>query len=874
MRRFVAPARNGALGFIVMLLSLLLACTADARAIKRSASSGRERTSINSDWKFARFTENPDGLSYNATLRPYLLPSATNFVLNGTKYTRPSTPLPSVEYAEASFDDGDWEAVNLPHDWAIKGPFGAPGIGSGMGRLPSNGIGWYRRTVAFSEDDLGKSVFLDVDGAMSHAAVWLNGQIVGGWPYGYASFRLDLTPYLKAGEDNILAIRLENELDSSRWYPGGGIYRNVWLVKVDKVHVDQYGTFITTPAVSSDSATVQLSVTVRNTGNYTSEVGVETEVYSGDTLAMTFPSSTVTVSAGATASVNNSAVIANPELWGPPPKQTPNIYKAVTTLTASNGTVIDSYETEFGIREVTYSGSDGIHVNGERVYVQGVCNHHDLGSLGAAFNYRAAERQLEMLQEMGTNALRTSHNPPAPELLELTDRLGFVVMDEAFDVWNEAKVTNDYHLLFPDWHEPDMRSFVRRDRNHPSIIAWSIGNEIPEQSTAEGAATGKELDTIQKEEDPTRPSTSALNNAVPSAPLTEVIDIEGLNYQGEGRGDSWDGSYPDFHEAYPDKVVWTTESSSVLSTRGTYIFPVVNNKSAVVDWAGGVNDSSLQVSSYELYGPSWGSSPDKVFTMQDRYAPYAAGEFVWTGWDYIGEPTPYDDDETGARSSYFGIIDMAGFKKDRFYLYQARWRSDFPMAHILPHWNWESEREGEVTPVHVFSSGDEAELFVNGESAGKISRAADEYRFRWDNVTYSPGELRVTTWKDGELWAEDTRKTVGAAAALNMTADRTSITADGYGLSFVSVAVVDDTGATVPLATNNVTFAITSGPGEIVSTDNGDPADFTAFPSLSRNAFSGYVMAVVRAKAGETGDIVIEAISDGLGTASVTVEAT
>ncbi|KAK6065486.1 beta-galactosidase [Seiridium cupressi] len=861
-----------------LLPYLLKAHPTDAHALHSCQSNPvRERISINNNWKFSRFTSNPDSLSYNETLRPWILPSANDFITNGTKHQRPNgtDPGADVKYTQASFDDGQWETVNLPHDWAIKGPFGAPGISGGMGRLPSNGVGWYRRNLTFASGDVEKSVFIDVDGAMSYSAVWLNGHLVGGWPYGYASFRLDLSPYIKVGEDNLLAVRLDNALDSSRWYPGAGLYRNVWLVIADPVHVAKFGTHITTPSVSADEATVELIVDIENSGESDQDVVVETKIgVPGDVdVVVNFSKASAKVIAGKKQSVTTSLNIAEPLLWGPPPTQQPNLYLAVTTLLTRNGTILDQYETTFGIRSVAYDPDRGILVNGEQVRIRGTDNHHDLGSLGAAFNTRAAERQLEMLQEMGGNALRMSHNPPAPELLDLADRKGFLVMNEAFDVWNEEKVTNDYHLLFPEWHEADLRSFIRRDVNHPSVIAWSIGNEIPEQRTEAGAVTGQELYDIVHEEDTTRPVTSGLNNGQPGDGLADLLDIESLNYQGEGRGNSWNSTFPWFHDTYADKLIWTSESASTVSTRGTYLFPVVGNMSQIVgDEPGhGGNSTLLQVSAYELYAPTWAASPDKVFKQQDLHS-YVAGEFVWTGWDYLGEPTPYDDYEA-ARSSYFGIIDLAGFKKDRFYIYQSRWRPDLATAHILPHWSWPSDRVGQVTPVHVFSSGDEAELFVNGQSAGRLAKEPYTYRFRWDNITYAPGEVRVVTYKNGTVWAEASKRTVGEAAALNATADRTRISADGHDLSFVTVAVVDGAGDTLPEASNSITFSI-SGPGEIVSTDNGNPADLTAFPSSTRNAFSGLALAVVRTYAGEVGEITVSAQAEGLASGEVILEAT
>ncbi|KAI1427109.1 glycoside hydrolase family 2 protein [Xylaria sp. FL1777] len=879
MNLFLTRYKVAAFLLVSLVLSVLPQYAA-ARAVRESredaaiplAATTRERIDLNAGWRFSRFTTNPDSLSYN-TLKSWILPSANDFI-NGSKHQRPSGTPPgnNVQYVKAEFDDSKWEALNLPHDWAVKGPFNAPGISGGMGRLPSNGVGWYRKTVTLTQQDLEKTIFLDIDGAMSYTAVWLNGNLVGGWPYGYNSFRLDLTPYVKEGT-NQLAIRLENALNSSRWYPGAGIYRNVWLVKVNPVHVRQYGTHVTTPTVSAQSATVNLAVEVDNTGSTSQQIDVTTEVHLADSatgkptgnVVAKFPSKSISLAKGATQSIASSITINNPQLWGPPPTQKPNLYVAVTTVSVANATV-DTYETPFGLRTLTYDPNKGLLVNGEYIYVQGTCNHHDLGSLGAAFNTRAMERQLQILAEMGTNALRTSHNPPAPEFLELADRLGFLVYDEIFDCWQTAKVTNDFHLIFSDWSEPDLRSFIRRDRNHPSVIAWGIGNEIPEQSSATGGTIGQSLRAIVQSEDPTRPTTAALNSAGATAALANVLDIEGLNYQGEGLGTSTGSSFPAFHSAQPNKMIWSSESSSAVSTRGTYIFPVTSANSATVGTGSGGNSSALQVSAYELYATSWGSSPDKVFAQQDKYG-YVAGEFVWTGFDYIGEPTPYDT----SRSSYFGIVDMAGFKKDRFYLYQARWRADFPMAHILPHWTW-PDRVGQVTPVHVFSSADEAELFVNGVSAGRKTRAQSSWRFRWDDVKYQPGELHVVTYKGGKEWATDTKKTVGAAAKLNITADRTNLAGDGYDLSFITVAVVDTNGDIVPQASNNVTFSI-SGPGRIVSTDNGNPSDFTVFPSPSRKAFSGLVLSIVQVDAGASGNIVVSANSPGLPSTSVTLHA-
>ena len=873
-------SHRGSGGLTAFIRSLLLAFLLLIHSGVQAAT--RERTNINAGWRFQRFTSNPDNLSYS-TLRPYMLPSANNYIKDASRRTqRPTAPPPNVTYAQAGFDDSGWEALNLPHDWAIKGPFyvgsGQP-VSGGMGRLPSQGVGWYRRKFATTTADQGKAVYLEVDGAMSYAAVWLNGVLVGGWPYGYASWSLDLTPYLRSGE-NQLAIRLDQPLESSRWYPGGGIYRNVWLTKVSPTHVAYHGTYITSRSVSNASATLDLTVSVENnaaSGGAT-EVQIVTDVHAYDPATGQpgakvgqFPNATVSVgTGGAIRSANASVTIQNPKLWGPLPAQTPNMHVAVTRLyAAGQAEPLDTYLTPFGIRSVTYSG-DGVRVNGQRVYLQGVCQHHDLGSLGSAFNTVAAERQLEMLRDMGSNAVRTSHNPPAPELLDLADRMGILVLDEIFDTWGSHKTRNDFQTIFADWSEPDLRSFVRRDRNHPSIWAWSYGNEVSEQGQGtNGANQARRLRDITREEDPTRQSTVGMNNAGPDTPFVEVVDMIGLNYQGEGLGNGAP-TFQNFRGRYPDKMIFSTESSSVVSSRGTYLFPVTSGNQAIVNTNGpGADPTTRHVSSYELYSVSWGSSPDKVFAAQDRY-PYVAGEFVWTGWDYIGEPTPYDS----SRSSYFGIIDLAGFPKDRFYLYQARWNPSHRMAHILPHWSFPASRQGQVTPVHVFSSGDEAELFVNGKSQGRQKKAQYTYRFRWDNVTYQPGEVRVVAYRGGQEWANATVRTVGAPAALRLSTykDRTTLRADGHDLSFVSVAVVDDKGDVVPTAEPSITWSVEGAAGEIVSTDNGDPTDMTAFPSKTRKAFRGLALAIVRAKQGGSGDITVTAEANGLKAGQITLK--
>jgi beta-galactosidase len=686
---------------------------------------------------------------------------------------------------------------------------------------------------------------------------------------------------VKFGTENQLAIRLDNPPSSSRWYPGGGIYRNVWLVKTNPIHVGQWGTKVTTRDISPASATVDLAVTVDNLAKADANLTVATHIYvlhenggpSGDPVAVFAPVET-TVSAGGSKTVNASAKVANPRLWGPPPAQQPHRYVAVTTV-SQNGRVVDAFETRFGIRELRFDPERGLFVNGRPVRIQGVNNHHDLGALGAAFNLRATQRQLEMLQEMGCNAIRLSHNPSAPELLELTDAMGFLVIDESFDVWERKKTPLDHHLFFPDWHEQDMRALVRRDRNSPSVILWSIGNEVGEQYTAEaGAAIARRLRDIVREEDTTRPVTSAMNYAGPDMALPAELDVIGLNYQGEGIRDTpeFEGTqrirkmpqYPAFHKKFPDRMIVSTETASAFSSRGVYLFPVSKQASDIVRDGRGGDSTIHHVSAYELYAVDFGSSADKVFRAQDMH-PYVAGEFVWTGWDHLGEPTPYYT----SRSAYAGMIDLAGFKKDRFYLYQSRWRPDFAMAHLLPHWTW-PERVGEITPVHVFTSGDEAELFLNGRSLGRKAKGAYEYRLRWDDVVYEPGRLEVVAYKNGQVWAKDAVQTAGVPAKLLVEPDRATIRADGLDLSFVTVTIVDSNGVPVPRAENRIKFRI-EGPGEIVATDNGDPTSFEPFQAHDRKAFSGLCLVIVRAKAAQPGPFRVRAEAVGLAAGEVVV---
>jgi beta-galactosidase len=717
-----------------LLAVTLIAMASFSTVALGSEPSSREKTSFNAGWRFhpGDPSELKKGELDYAAIKDSLLATGNDFTKTNVVVCPTNNPGADLSFVKPDFDDSSWRKLALPHDWAIEGPFDLKAKGE-TGKLPYWGQAWYRKQFDLPATDQGKRIFLGIDGAMSYSTVWVNGRFAGGWPYGYSSYQIDITPYLHFGGSNTIAIRLDNPKDSSRWYPGAGIYRNVWLTKTSPLHIAQWGTYITTPEVSPESATIDLKGTIVNQGDKNASASIATEIYEldakeskGSVPAATLTPSLLEVGAGKSGIFDQRLKLANPKLWD---TEHPQRYVAITTVSV-DGKPVDRYETPFGIRSFRFDAAEGFFLNGKHVPLNGVCGHHDLGALGAAFNTRAAERQLEILKEMGVNALRTSHNMPAPELLDLCDRMGILVMDESFDCWARGKTPNDYHLFFNDWHERDLRAEYRRDRNHPSVIIWSLGNEIPEQGKAESAPLFAELAQIAHEEDPTRPVTLGGNQVQNYDPaFSRVFDLAGENYD--------PGMYGGFHRNYasfPNIPLFSSESSSTCSSRGVYFFPPSEGK------------EDFQVNSYDSFAPGWANLPDDEFAALDRHR-YVAGEFVWTGFDYLGEPTPYNADmsnllnfrndpakraemekqlkefgkiKSPSRSSYFGIVDLCGFKKDRFYLYQARWRPELPMVHILPHWNWPG-REGQVTPVYVYTSGDEAELFLNGKSLGKRS---------------------------------------------------------------------------------------------------------------------------------------------------------
>ena len=858
----------------LILLSFVLIVGRDA--VCANTSMVRERININRDWRYQ--IDDPDGVGaalHYSRLKPYLLPCANDFIIFGKRYQRPEgNPGENIAYVKSDFDDSEWRHLNLPHDWAIEGPFNIDYNGS-TGKLPYWGIRWYRKTLELSQDDAGKQIYLDIDGAMSYASVWCNGQYVGGWPYGYASFRLDLTPYIKAGQKNVLAIRLDNPDDTSRWYPGSGIYRNVWLVKTSPVHVEQWGTFVRNQQVDSEIAVMEMGVNIENHAGKDVQVKLQTSVYLqgkdgrpvGEEVTQSMTKD-IAIKKDSWSSARFQFKVDKPKLWD---IDTPNCYVAVSRV-FMDGKEMDSYETPFGIRTIEFTHDQGFMLNGQKVAIKGVCMHHDLGALGAAFNEVAAERQLRIMKEMGANAIRTSHNPPAPELVALCDRMGLMMQLELADTWQKGKRKNDYNLLFDDWSEADMRSLVRHYRKHPSVIMWSIGNEMPDQTTDQGVIIARNLTAYCHDEDPTRPTSLGCNkrDAV-FRDIVNQVDIFGLNY--------FHKTYPVFKEQNPTSRYHASETSSATSSRGEYFFPVTTD----------VNDSrsGFQLSSYDMTTIGWGCAPEVQFKMNEEY-PFMSGEFVWTGFDYLGEPTPYNKDltnllnfsdpnelekarkeleelgkiKTPSRSSYFGIVDLCGFPKDRYYNYKSYWRPDVPTVHILPHWNWQ-ERIGEITPVHIYTSGDAVELFLNGKSLGCREKAHSYDRLTWDDVRYEPGSLRAIAYKNGQKWAEELVETTGKPAALQVTAEKTELKNDGTDLSFIRVAVVDSQGRVVPRSKNHLNFSVTV-PAEIIATDNGDATSLLPFQLSERDAYNGLALVILRSQYMKQGKVVLTVESKGL----------
>ncbi|WP_207429160.1 beta-galactosidase GalB [Pedobacter sp. SYSU D00535] len=761
-----------------------------------------------------------------------------------------------------SFNDGQWRKLNLPHDWSVEGEFSQKHpAGTGGGALPG-GTGWYRKTFTIPASAKGKSVFIDFDGVYHRSEVWINGTFLGKRPNGYISFRYDLTSHLNYGGKNVIAVKVDNaEQPNSRWYSGSGIYRNVWLSTTGNVHIPLSGTFITTPQVSTSSASANIKTTVANKSGKTQVVTINTLIYSPEGKEVRRVSSSKTVAANGLAEVVQAAVLNKPSLWS---VDNPALYKAVTQVVV-NKRITDVYATPFGVRTFNFDVDKGFFLNGKPLKIRGVCNHHDLGALGAAFNVRAAERQLEILKEMGCNGIRTAHNPPAPELLDLCDKMGFIVMDEAFDMWAKPKNKFDYSVDWTQWYKKDLEDFIRRDRNHPSVFIWSVGNEIQEQwgdaqkGDSSGRSIARDLVSIVKKLDTTREITTANNEINPWNNLIQsnAFSMVGYNYNHK----SWEK----FRKDWPGKKFIVTESTSALQTRGHYdLIPFDTIRRWPEAWdkpiKGGGNPD-FTVSAYDHVSAPWGSTHEeslKVLEKQD----HVSGMYVWTGFDYLGEPTPYP---WPARSSYFGIIDLAGFPKDVYYLYKSVW-SEKPVLHIYPHWNW---KQGDtVDVVSYYNNADEVELFVNGKSLGAKRKEGDNLHVKW-RVPYAAGSVKAISRKAGKPILTREIKTAGAPAKIELHADRNNIAADGKDLSFVTVRVLDAEGNLVPKADNLVRFKV-SGPGFINAVDNGSPTSHEPFKASQRKAFNGLALAILQATE-KAGQITFTAESEGLEPATLTI---
>ncbi|MBR5445130.1 MAG: glycoside hydrolase family 2 protein [Clostridia bacterium] len=776
----------------------------------------------------------------------------------------PEGEVPEGVYAPA-YDDTDWECVRVPHDWAASGEFdehndcsysaiAQDGIDrpiehSGRtGALPIVGLGVYRLALDIPAEDCGQKLFLQFDGVMWDSDIYVNGKHVFFNHFGYKSFCVDISDAVEYGKPNLIAVAARVYHDCSRWYPGAGIYRNVYLVKKAPVHIEYNGVWLRQLEIAENYAKFLLSVEY---------AGPETVSFRADILD---PDGNVVLQAQHgtyLGELSDILVIPDVKLWD---LDTPNLYTANVFLLDEEGNVCDNVSVKFGARKIAFTPEGGFFLNGRQQKMNGVCNHHDLGSLGAAVNEAALRRQLRLMREMGVNAIRTSHNPPSPELLDLCDELGFVVMDEFFDEWYIPKVTSGYAKYYRDHAAQDVIDVIRRDRNHPSVVMWSIGNEINEQHDKEGWRAAMMLTETVHRTDPTRPTTAGFDRgwACFDNHLANFVDVVGLNYKPH--------LYAEVHRKHPDMVLVGTETASCVSSRGIYHFPAEMRIPMQME-------DDLTVSAYEMGAPGWAYYAEREFAAQDDY-PFVAGEFVWTGMDYLGEPTPYYN-KWPSRSSYFGVVDLAGLPKNRFYGYKAHW-TDEDVLHVFPHWNWEG-KEGQIVPVHVYTSWPMAELFVNGVSQGKrvftrVGNIADSapgkdiprYRLMWDDVVYQPGEIRVVAYDaDGRAAAEQIVKTAGAPDHIVLTADRDAIAADGDDLVYVTAAIVDKEGVVCPLADNRLTFTA-EGAGELLTTDAGDQRETESFARADKKAFTGYLVGCFRSVQGQTGTLTVSVSGEGL----------
>ncbi len=754
------------------------------------------------------------------------LPERTTTLEKGWRFALGDDPA----YAIPSFDDSGWRAVTLPHDWAISD-------------IKPEGTGWYRIRLDLGDAFREKLISLEFEGAMSNAQVFVNGRLVAEHPYGYTSFEADLTSAVKHDGNDVVAVRLHNPAESSRWYTGAGLYRKVNITVRDKTSIPDYGVFVSTLEASPEKAVLSVSTTVNNKTFDLLEATVRTTVtglYDKVAATAIHP---LEIGPAQDNTLIQSLTVSEPLLWGP---STPILYTAVSELYLGER-LIDTYTTTFGIRTVELDPSRGVLVNGVHIPLKGVCLHHDLGPLGAAVNRSATVRQLEIMREMGANAVRTSHNPPSKEFLEVCDSMGMLVIEECFDEWRTPKTPNGYARHFDTWGELDLVSMIRRDRNHPCIIAWSIGNEIPDMTAPHGAVISRFLSAACRREDPLRPVTAGLDRPLEAIKAGSVnpLDIIGLNYKPH--------LYKQIREQFPDKTVLGSETASTVSSRGVYYQPRTVTKEP--------SHPDNQCSSYDVECMPWSNLPDEDLAAAADLD-FLAGEMVWTGFDYIGEPSPYMAPGSPSRSSYFGIVDLAGMKKDRFYLYQSVW-TDKPVLRLMPHWNWES---GQTVAVQCYTNYPEVELRVNGRSMGrrKLGQTPEErFRLVWDSIVYRPGKIEAVAYdKNGKKVAQTAVKTAGKPARIRLIPEPKHPRADGRDLAWVEVVVTDGSGTPVPFAANELTFKVTG--GELVALCNGDSTCPYSFTGTVMPAFSGRCMAIVKANDYARPDITLSVKSPGL----------
>lgn len=759
----------------------------------------------------------------------------------------------------SSYNDAHWRTLTLPHDWSIEQSFDEKAPATTQGGALPGGIGWYRKTFTLPVNPDDKNVFIEFDGIYRNSEIWINGQYLGKRPNGYISFSYELTKYLhEPPHRNVLVVKVDNsQQPNSRWYSGSGIYRNVRLVITNSTHIKQWGVFVSAEEVSVEKATLNLETTIRKIKTRRMDIRLNTVIVdaAGKTVAERTERIPLQDSDFPGVVVPGKIALKQPQLWS---VDRPYLYKAVTKV-ITGGKIQDEYTTTFGIRSCHFDINKGFFLNGKPLKILGVCMHHDLGALGAVVNVSAIKRQLQILKDMGVNAIRTAHNPPAPELLDLCDQMGFLVIDEAFDMWRKKKNKFDYYADFPEWHRKDLEDQVLRDRNHPAVFMWSIGNEIREQFDSTGISLTKELVAIVKSLDTTRPVTAALSEANPGKNFmykADALDVIGLNYHHE--------VYADFQKNYPGKIFMGTENMSALASRGHYDMPSDSIKfwpqhSPLKYVENGNPDYT--VSAYDQVAAYWGSTHETTWKIIKKYD-FLSGLFVWTGFDYLGEPTPYP---WPARSSYFGIIDLAGFPKDVYYMYQSEWTAK-PVLHIFPHWNWTPGKTIDVWAY--YSQADEVELFLNGRSLGVKHKQGDELHVLW-HVPFEAGTLKAVSRRNGRIVLEKEVRTAGKAYRLEMMPDRKIIHANGKDLCFVTLRVVDTKGSTVPDADPLIKIKIT-GNAAVAGMDNGYPASLESFKTNQHKAYKGLCLAIIQA-GNKAGSITIEALSEGLQGASITI---